>query len=471
MTWPTLGTLALVAGLATSPALFAQCRVEVATTDSSMTVAPPQGVVRRARVRRQRSDREAGNALVVVEGQVRTMQASRLIDAQFVRFDPHYVQARADRRSRLDALKIRLDAAQHPGRWLYCSQQLYDDAEWLIEYSAHWDRADDALSMLDRSLEVSNQASANAQAADGSWGGCRREWIFRLDRTLDAFNAMSPSPIPRLAHPLAFLQRIDKPAAIGHVLFSRAVSAIAATGIYGREEQSSLNESLPQLLFKPALVAIARANGAGFMDPLYVDRYARLIDAMQDPVTGFWGAVLLADGERISLPDLSMTFHLVSYRKGCVALWPQIFETLLAMKSTDYPHGWLSHGRVTTHNAYDVVRIMRLGWHKARPDQQARARADVAALLEEALSRAVRPDGSVAFDPDYYETEAAAYYFAAAFLDEVGYWRRDRFWTSDSVVRPQALALCRAMSDRVRMLQGESALAVGALQRLAANCP
>jgi hypothetical protein len=469
----SLALLALLAGGAAAPAQAPDCLGSGASAAVSQQVAEPApGEIRRARTHRPRADRQAGAALGVVEGSIRIIDAARLLDGQFIRFDAGYLEARAARRARLDGLKLRLDAAQHPGHWLYCSQQLYDDAEWLIEYTAHWARADAALDRLERSLGEPEQAAADGQGTDGSWGGCRGEWIFRLDRTVDAFNAMAPAPPPRLERPLAFLERISTTADIGHLLMSRAISAIAATGIYGREEQSSLDESLPQLLFKPRLTAIARDNGAGFVTPDYVERYTRLVDAMQDPLTGFWGPVLLADGERLSMPDLSMTFHIVSYRRGCVALWPRILDTLLAMKPTDYPYGWRSDGRVTAHNAYDVVRLLALGWGHANARQRETARADIGTMLRDVLDNAVQPDGSVRFDPAYYETEAAAYYFAVAFLDEAGFWRpTKRFWTSDHAVDPAAADLCLAMKERVRRLRGESALGLGALQRLAANCP
>jgi hypothetical protein len=92
-------------------------------------------------------------------------------------------------------------------------------------------------------------------------------------------------------------------------------------------------------------------------------------------------------------------------------------------------------------------------------------------MLETALTESVRPDGTVVFDPDYYETEAAAYYFAVAFLDEAGFWRPERrFWSDDRSTAPGAAKLCRDLKRNVTRLLNQSTLAVGAYQRLQENC-
>lgn len=432
--------------------------------------ADPPGVERGRRARATR-DREARQALAESDGRIRLIAASRLLDEEFTRFDPDYREHQASQRRRLDALKARLDALQGPGHWLYCSQQLYDDAEWLVEYTALWPRVTAALDTLEASFAQTDQEGASRQAEDGSWGGCRPEFVFRLDSTVNALNGLPPGSPARLARPLGFLAAVSTPVDIGRLTFSRLTSAIAPTGVYGREEIASLTESLPQLLFKPWLATIADANGATFIDARFIRRYAALLDTIQDPVTGFWGPRLSIGGETLALPDLSMTFHIVSYRLGCVERWPQLIDTLFAVKEMSYPFGWLSDGRITTHNAYDVVRLLRLGWPHADDKQRDTGRRDIAAMLDWALRDAVMPDGTVVFDPEYYETEAAAYYFAVALLDEAGYWQpARRFWSEDKATGPGAEQLCRNLKRHVEPLLAESSLAVGAYQRLQGNC-
>lgn len=433
--------------------------------------APAAAKARYGRLHTRRADRSAHGALAVIGGRVQTIDAGRMIDRSFTVFDPDYASARASRRVRLDALKAKLDAAQRPGHWLYCSQELYNDAEWRIEYTALWPAADRALDALEASLSDPDQANAARQAQDGSFGGCRPEFIFRLDRTVSAFDAMGPETPERLGHPLTFLSPLRDLNGTGHLLFSRAVSAIAETGVYSREEQSSLNESLPQLLFKPALRARAEANGAAFLTDSYRDRYRDLLDAMQDRTTGFWGPALMTGRQWIFLPDLSMTYHIAAYRHGCVKDWDRLLKALLAMERTDYPYGWRSEGRVTPHNAYDVVRLFRLGWPHASQAQRQAARAAIRRMVRSVLQRDIAPDGRVRFDPAYYETEAAAYYFAIAFLDVAGYWQKDRFWTRDRTVAPGSAALCHGLKARVAGLSGESPLATGAMARLRTLCP
>lgn len=432
--------------------------------------ADPVGA-REARRHRVARDRHADIALAEVGGKVHPVPVRRLLDEQFARYDPAYGEARAHNRARLDGLKLRLDAAQRPSHWLYCSQQLYNNAEWLVEYTAFWPRVTAALDDLEASLSHPDQEAAARQAADGSWGGCRDEFIFRVDSTVDALNGLPPDPVPRLAHPLSFMQALATPADVGRLLLSRINSAVPATGVYGREEIASLTESLPQFLFKPAIAAIARENGAGFIEENFIRRHASLLDAVQNPVTGFWGPSLMVDGTMMALPDLSMTFHIVSYRHGCVSRWPELIDTLLAMKSLSYPFGWMHEGRITTHNGYDVVKLLSHGWEHASPSQRQTASWEISEMLDWALREAIRPDGTVVFDPDYYETEAAAYYFAIAFLDKAGFWRPERrFWREDKSIAPGAEQLCRDLKRNVATLLGQSSLAVGAYQRLQANC-
>ena len=425
---------------------------------------------RKARRNHVTRDRHADVALAESGGKVRPIAVGRLIDEQFARFDPGYADQRAKSRARLDALKLRLDAAQGPGHWLYCSQQIYNDAEWLVEYTAFWPRAAAAMDELEHSLTQPDQAEASGQAADGSWGGCRREFIFRVDSTVDALNGLPPDPVPRLAHPLAFMEALASPADVGGSCspgWARQSRQRASTA--GRNRLA--HGIAAQFLFKPAIAAIARENGAAFIEDIFIRRHASLLDAVQNPVTGFWGPSLVIDGTVLALPDLSMTFHIVSYRHGCVDRWPELIDTLLAMKDLSYPFGWKHDGRITTHNAYDVVKLLAHGWRHASPAQRTAAGGEIAKMLETALTESVRPDSTVVFDPDYYETEAAAYYFAVAFLDEAGFWRPERrFWSDDRSTAPGAAKLCRDLKRNVTRLLNQSTLAVGAYQRLQENC-
>ena len=76
----------------------------------------------------------------------------------------------------------------------------------------------------------------------------------------------------------------------------------------------------------------------------------RFIDDWQDPETGFWGA-WYRDGVQIyRTSDLSITFHIVSYRNGEVDRKVAIGEHLLASKYEEYPYGWFKDGRMSNHN-------------------------------------------------------------------------------------------------------------------------
>jgi len=75
--------------------------------------ADPVGA-REARRDRVTRDRHADVALAEIGGKVRPVPVARLLDEQFVRYDPAYRETREKNRARLDALKLRLDAAQLP---------------------------------------------------------------------------------------------------------------------------------------------------------------------------------------------------------------------------------------------------------------------------------------------------------------------------------------------------------------------
>jgi hypothetical protein len=78
--------------------------------------------------------------------------------------------------------------------------------------------------------------------------------------------------------------------------------------------------------------------------------------------------------------DLSMTYHIVAYRRGDVQRWDKIFDTTLDIADQEYPYGWLQNGELTNHHAYDVARILKLGWNRVSERHRERARSALARL-------------------------------------------------------------------------------------------
>jgi hypothetical protein len=416
---------------------------------------------------------EADKALGSRDGHVSLANPSALIQERFRVFDPAYAAHRAPRATRLERLESQVNARLAGGEMLLCSEQVLNEAEWLLRYTALWHRLDDALDRLERTLGQPDQAFAREQMPDGSWGACRSEFLFRLDATVSELERIDASrgEDARLAVPLSFMSRVGEPVGLAELIMSRQISNIAATGVYTREEIASLYESSAQLVYKGYLRSLMARNGADFVNGAYIVSFTRLLDDLQDPATGFWGPVLNIDAAFLRLADLSMTYHVVAYRHGCVRDWPRIIDTLFAIQDLEYPFGWLSRGRQTAHNNYDVVRILRDGWPSMSDAQREKARDRLTAMVRWAETQA-KPDGTIEFDPGYYETIGSAYYFTVSFLAEIGYFERTApFWSDDAVAPQAGLDLCRALLLRVTPLAAEYALAEAAIERLRGACP
>ena len=64
----------------------------------------------------------------------------------------------------------------------------------------------------------------------------------------------------------------------------------------------------------------------GYFDPWYKAIYTSWLDDWQDAQSGYWGGWFETDtGDMLKSPDLSLTFHNISYQHGKVGLWPAIF--------------------------------------------------------------------------------------------------------------------------------------------------
>ncbi|MCP4317730.1 MAG: hypothetical protein GY789_17350 [Hyphomicrobiales bacterium] len=73
---------------------------------------------------------------------------------------------------------------------------------------------------------------------------------------------------------------------------------------------------------------LPRGQGTYTVGP-FAGSFERFLRATQDPITGYWGAVYRSDGRLYRSTDLSMTSHIVGYRKGQVDFRPAIVKTTL----------------------------------------------------------------------------------------------------------------------------------------------
>ena len=141
------------------------------------------------------------------------------------------------------------------------------------------------------------------------------------------------------------------------------VNDVAATGVDRRDELGAMAAFAAELVFKRPLGDLVRRTTPEVrLDPAYAADLERFLDDWQDPETGYWGAWYRVDGRLLKAADLSFTYHVIAYRDGDVGRWDRILATTLAIRTGEYPYGWRFKGEDNAHNAYDVVRILELGW-------------------------------------------------------------------------------------------------------------
>src|SRR5260370_40803806 len=129
------------------------------------------------------------------------------IKHEFAAADPYYDQRRAALWDRLTPLAQQVDKLQEQGHSVDCSQQHRLEAQWLLNYTADWPRAETTLKDLETSLASHDQPPLK-QDPGGSWGPCCTEPYRKLEPTAGALQD------PHLGHgaalqPLAFMAKFQ----------------------------------------------------------------------------------------------------------------------------------------------------------------------------------------------------------------------------------------------------------------------
>lgn len=399
-----------------------------------------------------------------------TAEIQGMVLREFERRDPDYLRERTAYATKLAPLVESLIALQEKGEDMSCSEQIYIESRWLLDHTADWQRLATRIDALRSSMKTVAQGFAREQSAtDGSWGACYEEWFLKLDATITALNDLADhGKVP--AFPLSFVDRIGSAEALRDYLHDLLISDVAGTGIDQRDELGAVTGALSQLLFKERLRRFidTPAKGTAF-DDAYVEAYRRFLDASQDPATGYWGAWYRVGSRLYKGADLSLTFHTISYLEGEVRFWPRIIDTTLAIKSFEYPYGWMKNGTYNHHNSYDVLKIFRYGWPHISEKQRERVRAEIAAMLAWCLEHPMNSHAPFPVDAASYGSPGDYYYYAVSFLDEIGYWDpAKRFWTSRDF--PGSLALCRSIKARLLESKLDTPPARAAVQKLETNC-
>lgn len=333
-------------------------------------------------------------------------------------FIPHFSVKRemnAAYRPELDRILATMHRRMRAGENMSCTAQIFEEVHWLVNYT---DRAGDIerrLQDLRDSLAMADQSFAARQdPADGSFAPCIEDWLWRFFRSVDPLKELAHQGIePEVA--LKIWEPVDTPEELTAYMRDLLVSELDS----GHNKRKELNL---------AVTALGQLLWLDYTDrvfPAHLDRAAlaealrRFVDEeWQDPETGYWGAWFDDEGTIRKTQDLSMTFHIISYRGGAVDRLREIGQTTMAIKEIRYPFGWDTGGTQNNHHAYDIARLVNLTWSEL--DAASRAHAAAQLFLMSARSLAFSIDTTGAFDPSGYTTVAEAYYFGVSFFEEIG---------------------------------------------------
>jgi hypothetical protein len=315
-------------------------------------------------------------------------------------------------------IEAELDRREAGGDDTSCPRQILRELHWRLEYTADTSSIRATLVRL-RSRATSPSPSAAAQDRDEACDACTHVWFLQLDTCVDHMLAADfddQSAPPRL------LDRINDPARLKDYLESLLISRLDEDGINRRKELNFATADLVRLI-------LWRRPRNYPWDPRLETVIRRFIAEWQDPTTGFFGADYLIGGRRFRTTDLSLTFHMARYLEGGIGYWPQLIDTLFAIRDRRYPNGWLDEVGMTSHNNYDVAVLFQLGWPHMGPGQRQRVETELMRMLGWCLTAAIAPDGRIGARA-IGESLPESYYFTIAFLDTVGYFEpAKRFWT------------------------------------------
>ena len=400
-----------------------------------------------------------------------------LVQQDFARFDLHYAEHREESRRRLDSLGRQLAERQATGNEMECSNEIYLEAKWLYGYTAYWDSLNRRLDDLAKSLDQPDQEFATRQSPEtGLWGACYERPFLKLEATtlaLIQLEAMGRAP----AFPVHLPPPFDDHAATFERLRSLLVSDVANTGVDNRGELGNIATVAGLIYLKDYIQAYLNnvtglprnESGSGIKTLEYRSHFYDYVQAWQDETTGYWGPWYLSEGKSYKSADLSVTFHIISYRRGKVNHWPEIIRTTLAIENEPYPFGWKHPGGPNNHNNYDIVTLFRYGWAHMSPEEKQKAYAKIEDMLQWTLTSSLQDNGSFKTVPSFFSSVGADYYFGVSFLREVGFWDPAlRFWTSRDF--PQAGAICKRIKARLLAMALKSHESQSALAHLAKSC-
>lgn len=318
------------------------------------------------------------------------------------------------------------------------ARAVYYEVEWRVGCTSDLDAARDAIDRMEAALSCKNPPTALTQDHDGAFAVGINVFFLQLDRSTDQLLGRQ-WPWRR---PPAFLDPINDPVRMVTYLQDLTWSDVVRCGRDDRKEMNLAISVIARL--------VMRGGQAGYMNaPGFIPAFERFVRDWQDPKTGFFGMnYILEDGSAIRTNDLSLTFHIARYVPHLIRWWPLLIDTLLDMRADEYPQGWLQDQKMTDHNNYDVAELFYRAWPYMRADQRRAASDAVAQMFDWCIPHSVGLDGVLA-NPDKGDPIADSYYFAAAFLDTVGFFNPGKkFWTAATL--PDCTAIRNGMAAQLR---------------------
>lgn len=370
------------------------------------------------------------------------------IRAAFVSRDKDYLSKKWGLGGRLEELNARMNKLIATPFKLPVSQRISLEAQWLINYTDDWGRAQSTLDLLEASLTPKNQP--DVQQEDGSMGQGCTEFYRKLEPTVDFLQSdavLTPVPGQEFTlKPLTFMKWLMKPADVIDRLDKLRVSRIHQCGRNNRDEFGSMITSLAQLFFKNSLrdafklhpeteFSVSDTSFTSLRDYLW---------SIQSNVTGYWGPTYDFDGEVIEVQDLSYTFHVVKYydnsndptRKD-LQKTDRMVVTTEDVETFSYPNGLKPPPPdFSDHNNYDLVTMFQQMWRVMTPNAKKKAGEEITTLIDWCLTTSLMGD---IFAASKDMSTVNSYYYGVRFLLVAGFWPQQKpFWTTGPVPVPSS---------------------------------
>jgi len=348
----------------------------------------------------------------------------------FVAYDPNYLAEQAARIPRLRAMNAEVFAREAAGKDVRLPHRIVLDAYFYLAATADFKSADQRMDDLQHLLDATatQPSTAPSNPAAIVLPPYTTVWYGQLDAAYDQMEIDKSFPFPP-----EILDRINTPQKLAAYFKLVGISDIAHDGHDHVEEQNEPLADLTRL--------ILRGQPAGYhFDPKMRDAILDIIfHHARDPITGYWGERYVVGSDTIFVPDISTTFHMVSFLSDAGINIPdldRVVETTLDVKDRSTPVGWTLAGKQYNHNCTDVIELFKWGWPHASDDQKKRMGSGIEEMIHRCIAESLQPDGSfkhVAIDSSVEESE----YFGASFLVRAGFFHKaSRFWTDEDMPTP-----------------------------------